>query len=80
MNQMWFDGYDWYIAESADEAQKFQIELTGEDQDRDSSNEFVSVDPDSDLTFVDDDGKRETRKVSEWLKDHTKGFFASTES
>lgn len=79
MLQLWFDGYDWYIAESADEAKKLQIELTGEDEYRDADNEFRLVDPDSRLTLGDENG-HVTKKVRNWIDGRTKGFFASTES
>lgn len=74
---MWFDGFDWYIAESADEALKLQNELSGEDWTKDE-NEFKLVDPESELTFMNA-GKRATKKTKEWLAGRTKGFFGSTE-
>lgn len=80
MNQLWFDGYDWYIAGSAGEAQKLQIEFTGADEDRDETNEFTLVPEDQDFTFYNrEDDSKETKKVKDWLVGRTKGFFASTE-
>lgn len=82
-NKLWFDGYDYYVAESAEEAQKLQIELTGRDAYRDEQNNFQEVDPGSDVTIYDDamidNRKSETRKAKEWVVGRTKGLLASTE-
>lgn len=72
---------DWYVAESAAEAAvlaRAYQEVLGTDPEE-MDLEFSQEPDDRALTFVHEDGRRETKSCREWARDTPKGFWGSTE-
>ena len=62
---IWFDGDDWVIAESADEATAVMVEVSGIDPSE--CGVWKTWPADKPLTVKDDDGGAETRLPAEWI-------------
>lgn len=75
---MWHDGEDWVVAESAEEAQRIVIELTGIHPEESPVEDWGPVDDDKVLAFNHQDGRPvERRTAAEWVALNGKGHWAS---
>jgi len=79
--QMWHNGYDFVICETAEEARALVMETTGCDADGADGDGWEAWAPDRDFSLVEADGNLPTgkRPVREWIEMAGRGYFASTE-
>ena len=79
--KIWTDKTVWYVAESAEDAHRMQVNDSSVD-DATAPNGWVEVTGET-LTLTDDDGTgtqtRETKTLVEWVGENGPGFLASTE-
>lgn len=69
---------DFVIAESEEEAMKFLLEQ-GYDESDLVEMELNIMSDDQDFTLVQPDGSKEVKKISQWINEKGKGYFACTE-
>jgi hypothetical protein len=74
---MWSNDIDFVIAESADEAKRIVTEHYGCDQD--DVGDFETQNEEKEFTLRLDDGEKVTKRISEWIAEFGKSYFACTE-
>lgn len=76
--KMWHDGEDWVVAESAEEAQRITIELTGISAAETPVDGWSQVPMGRELSFDHGDERpKEKRTTAEWIAINGKGHWAS---
>jgi len=78
MLKLWFNDYDYVVAENASDASVVCEEHYGGDGDF-PEDEWVCLSDDYTLTLTNDDGSRESKSCYQWVQEHGKGLLASTE-
>lgn len=74
---MWTNEFDFVIAETADEARQIAVSNMGFDAEE--TGDFAKMSSDRDFTFVTGDGEKIKKKISEWINQQGKGYFANSE-
>lgn len=70
---------DYIIAYTQQEARDIVQKLCGYADDELDEWDWYELDPGFEFTFAHDDGSREKKTVQEWIDQHGKGYFASSE-
>jgi len=72
---------DWIIAETAEEAYEICLKIYDLDKEDYPENDFVEqpLNIVLKIDFSDDDGTVKEKTIGEFLEEHPKGLFASTE-
>lgn len=74
---MWTNEFDFVIAETAEEARQIAVSHMGCDEEE--AGDFETMNSDGDFTFVTEDAGKLTQKISEWISQVGKGYFANSE-
>lgn len=73
------EGVDYIIAYSLEDAKKVSKNVNGYSDDELEEWDWWTLDEESEFSYEDADGKRDTKKVREWIEEYGEGYFASSE-
>jgi hypothetical protein len=78
---VWHDGYDWVVAESAEDAVDVECDITSNRLSDYDPDEWQQLPDDKPLKIVDWDGNGTDREqpCAAWVAENGRGFLCSTE-